>query len=462
MKDCVRKHFLPSRRAMAEVTDSDTDAWTFGQCFGDKSDIDSLSESDIISAVEFDHTGNYLATGDRGGRVVLFERSSGKGKKPEYRFLTEFQSHEREFDYLKSLEIEEKINQIRWCKRHSNALYLLTTNDKTIKLWKIYQKSIRLVSENNATDRLDASSFASFDMSKLRLPRVSVHDTIIATTPRCTYANAHTYHINSLSVNSDSETFLSSDDLRINLWNMDVPNQSFNIVDIRPATMEELTEVITATECHPTSCSLFMYATCKGNVRLADMRERALCDQYAKLYEDQTDPLNDSFFTELTSSISDVKFSPDGRYIVARDFMNVKIWDVNMESQPVKTIPVHENLKSHLCTSYETDSIFDKFEVCVSGDSKSVVTGSYSNQFNIYPGVLSDVSFDTEPVTLCADKGVFRQRRSDSPKGRRVMMRRARRQIDFRKNILHLSWHPLENTVAIAATNNLFVFNAQQ
>ena len=33
--------------------------------------------ADIISAVEFDHTGNYLATGDKGGRVVLFERNDG-------------------------------------------------------------------------------------------------------------------------------------------------------------------------------------------------------------------------------------------------------------------------------------------------------------------------------------------------------------------------------------------------
>lgn len=30
---------------------------------------------DIISAIEFDRTGNHLATGDRGGRVVLFERT---------------------------------------------------------------------------------------------------------------------------------------------------------------------------------------------------------------------------------------------------------------------------------------------------------------------------------------------------------------------------------------------------
>lgn len=35
----------------------------------------NLNIADIISTVEFDHTGNYLATGDKGGRVVLFERN---------------------------------------------------------------------------------------------------------------------------------------------------------------------------------------------------------------------------------------------------------------------------------------------------------------------------------------------------------------------------------------------------
>jgi serine/threonine-protein phosphatase 2A regulatory subunit B len=34
-----------------------------------------MGEADIISTVEFDQTGNYLATGDKGGRVVLFERN---------------------------------------------------------------------------------------------------------------------------------------------------------------------------------------------------------------------------------------------------------------------------------------------------------------------------------------------------------------------------------------------------
>ena len=48
----------------------------------------------------------------------------------QYKFWTEFQSHEPEFDYLKSLEIEEKINKIKWCKRQNRAHFLLSTNGK--------------------------------------------------------------------------------------------------------------------------------------------------------------------------------------------------------------------------------------------------------------------------------------------------------------------------------------------
>lgn len=55
----------------------------------------------------------------------------------EYRYLTEFQSHEPEFDYLKSLEIEEKINQVQWVPHHTDSQLILSTNDKTVKLWKV-------------------------------------------------------------------------------------------------------------------------------------------------------------------------------------------------------------------------------------------------------------------------------------------------------------------------------------
>jgi len=46
--------------------------------------------------------------------------------------------------------------------------------------------------------------------------------------------------------------------------------------------MEELTEVITSSEFHPSSCNLFVYSSSKGTIRLCDMRANALCDKHSK------------------------------------------------------------------------------------------------------------------------------------------------------------------------------------
>ncbi|KAK4513699.1 uncharacterized protein ATC70_005704 [Mucor velutinosus] len=453
----------------ASATDNES-KWKFAQCFGDKGESDDITEADIISAVEFDHTGDYLATGDKGGRVVLFERNESK-KSCEYRFHTEFQSHEPEFDYLKSLEIEEKINQIKWCKRQNSALFLLSTNDKTIKLWKVYERSLKTVSEvSMMSDQMPTSVPGNFGAPihpTLSMPKINHQDTIVAAVPRRIYSNAHAYHINSISINSDSETYISADDLRINLWNLDISDQSFNIVDIKPANMEELTEVITAAEFHPDQCNLFMYSSSKGTIKLADMREAALCDQNAKVFEEPEDLSNRSFFSEIISSISDVKFSQDGRYILSRDYLTLKIWDINMEKKPLRTINIHDNLRSKLCDLYENDCIFDKFECTFSGDGSHMMTGSYSNDIHIYGREEGD-----EEATLQADKSAFKAKKLGSAKNKITMsqgnraansaagrrMREDTDYMDYSKKILHSSWHPKENTIAVAATNNLFIF----
>ena len=80
------------------------------------------------------------------------------------------------------------------------------------------------------------------------------------------------------------------------------------------------------------------------------------------VFEDEEDPQTKSFFSEIISSISDIKFSRDGKYILSRDYLTLKIWDIAMESKPVQVIPIHEHLRPKLCDLYENDCIFDKFE----------------------------------------------------------------------------------------------------
>lgn len=410
--------------------------WQFCQVFGEPGE--EITEVDIVSAVEFDNTGEFLAAGDRGGRVVIFQRVESEDTPCEYKFFAEFQSHEPEFDYLKSLEIEEKINKIKWCHTYNKAHYLLTTNDKTIKLWKVYDKA-----PYEKPSRSQPASNGKLTLPTIRRSREKQKTAV----PRKTYANAHAYHINSISLNTDGETYISADDLRINLWNLEISDQSFNVVDIKPANMEELTEVITAAEFHPVNCQYLMYSSSKGTIKLGDLRQSALCDNFAKKFEEEEDPASKSFFSEIIASISDIKFSRDGRYILSRDYLTLKLWDINKEDKPVKTIRIHDYLKSKLCDLYENDCIFDKFECTLSKTGDHLLTGSYHNYFNIY-----DIQGEREDA-LRIKLGRGPSRKSDNDLNAD--------NIDFTRKVLHVAWHPQNDIVAVATNNNLYLYAAE-
>ena len=49
--------------------------WKATQVFGDKISVDKVQEEDIISAISFDKSGNYISLGDRAGRLIIFELS---------------------------------------------------------------------------------------------------------------------------------------------------------------------------------------------------------------------------------------------------------------------------------------------------------------------------------------------------------------------------------------------------
>lgn len=57
-----------------------------------------------------------------------------------------------------------------------------------------------------------------------------------------------------------------------------------------------------------------------------------------------------NFFSEIISSISDLKFSRDGRFLLSRDYMTLKLWDVRKESGPVAVHNVHETLRARVRT----------------------------------------------------------------------------------------------------------------
>jgi serine/threonine-protein phosphatase 2A regulatory subunit B len=86
-------------------------------------------------------------------------------------------------------------------------MYVVTTNDKTIKLWKICEKNIKKVVKGAGKD--------------LNLPKLQTIESGLMPTIRKVYPNLHTYHINAISAASNEEFMLSSDDLRVYLWSLE-------------------------------------------------------------------------------------------------------------------------------------------------------------------------------------------------------------------------------------------------
>lgn len=117
------------------------------------------------------------------------------------------------------------LETIIFCRKSHNYIYF--SSDKTIKLWKIGQK--RRQYSPKAVD-------AFHNNGRLELPQLDCDNSAPPSSSVCalqaytrrTYSNAHTYHINSLALNSDGESFVSADDLRINWWNLNNSETCFS------------------------------------------------------------------------------------------------------------------------------------------------------------------------------------------------------------------------------------------
>jgi len=201
------------------------------------------------------------------------------------------------------------------------------------------------------------------------------------------------------------------------------------------------------------------------------------------------------FFSEIIASISDVKFSQDGRYLLARDYLSIKVWDVRYESAPLKTLPVHESLRQRLCDLYENDSIFDRFECSFTADTSVIVTGSYKNQFKVFdshsflsagssslpPATVDEVRSAAASATVPTPLTIEAVKVQQRPKKKNPLTSLARNRFggrkktppnsggdtvevyeraDFTKRVIHLAAHPEESEVAVAALGSCFVFGA--
>ena len=68
---------------------ADSINWVYINGLGERNER-NISKSDILSSITYDKTGNYLAVGDNGGRVIIFKYIDLKNSRYfDYRYFTE-------------------------------------------------------------------------------------------------------------------------------------------------------------------------------------------------------------------------------------------------------------------------------------------------------------------------------------------------------------------------------------
>lgn len=94
-------------------------------------------------------------------------------------------------------------------------------------------------------------------------------------------------------------------------------------------------------------------------------------------FKDQ--PPSSSYLSIITSCISDAKFCAKNQNLfVSRNFLNVSLWDIRKEGQPVLQSEVHKHLRPHFAELFDREFLFDQFRCDISP------TGRYEQAFALF------------------------------------------------------------------------------
>eukprot|EP00467_Chlorarachnion_reptans_P025511 CAMPEP_0114491146 /NCGR_PEP_ID=MMETSP0109-20121206/2838_1 /TAXON_ID=29199 /ORGANISM="Chlorarachnion reptans, Strain CCCM449" /LENGTH=1009 /DNA_ID=CAMNT_0001667847 /DNA_START=113 /DNA_END=3142 /DNA_ORIENTATION=+ len=378
----------------------------------------STSQDDYVTSLQLDPSGNYIAIGDSQGRIGIFDASDSYGNGIEvddpYQFYEEFVSHHPDFDTLYSRRIPTNIIAVEWLKKESRSLHVLATNEKTIKLWRLKE-----------------------------VMKDGQQPTIIPVLCREFTKGHQRFFIHSLSAVNDGETFLSSDELMLNMWHLQRPESVFPLIDELPEDdMVEVNRIITSAKADPENCHRFLYTTSVNEVNICDLRARCMQNRPAQILHAplrKAGNMSPEVVREL-QCITDADFAANGHSLVTRNFSTVRLWDLRYPSTPSKTMTVHESnptLFAELCTN---GCLVDDFRVAINADATAVVTGSYDDYF---------VAFD-----ILNDRKKWLQARHAHD----FLPAETPRVNEIARKVLHVDWHNERDIITVASSHSVYVY----
>jgi hypothetical protein len=369
-----------------------------------------------ISALTASESGEYVAYGDRRGRLYVLRRSivghsegddgssaetrTNPNERPHRAFLPYAQrvAYCSVIDPLNSQEVSPKIAGMTFFETGGPIPFLLTVNEKVPKLWKVIET------------RMSPPPFRAVDLLGTR----SIGGLTIPTTERQVlvkeanrYALDHEYALQGICCLPNTNNFATADDLVIRFWDIEHNHSSMKLFTLKPPAPEDAhPESFTSLRSGgPGQSTLFLATTTAGSIRLFDTRVALEWHSVPASILSAPAREEDGRYSGVTCSISSCDVSKCGRYVAARDFMTVSLWDLRMirgrsrsrspsqatgaegdqYHEPVQRWAIHPEMEKYFESLYNSGALFDRFGVrFVTGQGQgqnssgapTIVTGS--------------------------------------------------------------------------------------
>jgi hypothetical protein len=427
--------------------------WRYSQFLGEKLSYEQIrsdpeNEGFLVTNCKFSADGANIVVTDKGGRVILFKRGEAKqNKQPKLDYYYEFAAQEKEFDVHKSIEYPEEIKGLSILAPSAhNKIDMLTASSRTIKLDRIFKDKIRAYEQGN---------------SGLSVPKVASVKSEVRHKTKKLLKHVHHNDINSISDNRiNNWNFLSSDDYKVFIWDLNACNDVYNVVDMDTSMEVDNPEKITKGVFCEYNPLLFAYGTNKGNIRFCDLRTSSDQMSFSTNFNDENSNLNKTVFANSLLSVHDINMGMSNNFSFAtRHYLSVNLWDTRKQNEPVSKFLTYEPIINRLSYLYQNNYLEDKFSLSVDKDGKYLLTGGYNNMFHVIDieqrlntqiciDDANEKVMNTNVIRKINSKGSCFYKKDDP----------SLNNIDFDKKILHHAYSPLDNYSLLIVYNCIYSY----
>jgi hypothetical protein len=412
--------------------------------------------------LKLSHDNKFFIVSNLEGQITVYRKNDDlNDEQPSLELFYKYQAQEKEFDFHKSCELSKAVRAFDIVHSDDDHIDILSSNYRNIKYdrIKVNSKSYEYDTDSDAT---------LFSSEEHYIPKVKSVNFKKKHKTKRQFKLAHSFEINSIiSNNYNKHNFVSSDEARIMLWDVNVDKEVYNIVNLEDYEKEdENIEKITVTKLSNKDPNMLCFGTDLGNIFLSDLRASYNIFENSAKFSDNTSPFLKTVFYDKLTRVHDLDFFNENNEntLISRHFLSLNTWDKRNLKCPTNRFMLYEPIISKLSYLYGNNLMNEKFSLSLDNSGKNVLTGGYNNMFHLIDleqRLNTQIVID-ETNTKLMNKNTIRK---INPKGSCFYKKddASLSNINFNQKILHQRFSQRDNEkfIALTALNCIYTYKGK-